>query len=93
MFDIFGAGVWIHYFRIRGKEIFKYVDRFEYDFESENEKILIISPAPKEIFLGENHIRRRIDTGDSIGNYKIFNEKGFLRSLELDVMKIKGRFE
>lgn len=93
MFDLFGAGVWIHYFRIRGKEIFKYVHRFEYSFESSNTKILIISPAPKEIFLGENHVRRRIDTGDSIGKYKLFNEKGFLRSLELDVMEAKGRFE
>jgi len=93
MLDIFGAGVWIHYFRIRGKEIFKYVHRFEYAFESENAKILIISPEPKEIFLGENNRRRRIDTGDSIGKYKLFNEKGFLRSLELDVMEAKGRFE
>ena len=93
MLDLFGAGVWIHYFRIRGKEIFKYVHRFEYSFESSNTKILIISPAPKEIFLGENYVRRRIDTGDSIGKYKLFNEKGFLRSLELDVMEAKGRFE
>ena len=93
IFDLFGAGIWIHSFKIRGKELFKYVHRFEYGFKSENTKILIISPAPKELFLGENYVRRRIDTGDSIGNYKIFNEKGFIRSLELGVMEAKGRFE
>ncbi len=93
MFDLFGAGVWLHYFRIRGKEIFKYVHRFEYAFESENAKILIISPAPKEMFVGENMRRRRADTGEKLGEYTLFNEKGFLRSLELDVMEAKGRFE
>ena len=93
MFDLFGAGVWIHYFRIRGKEIFKYVHRFEYAFESDNAKILIISPEPKEMYLGENYRRRNVSTGDTIGKYKIFNENGFLRSLELDVMDAKGKFE
>lgn len=93
MFDLFGAGVWLHYFKIRGKEIFKYVHRFEYAFESENAKILIMSPAPKEMFVGENNARRRVDTGDTLGNYKLFSEKEFLRSLELDVMEAKGRFE
>ena len=93
MFDLFGAGVWIHYFRIRGKEIFKYVHRFEYAFESNNAKILIISPEPKEMYLGENYRRRNVSTGDTIGKYKIFNENGFLRSLELDVMEAKGKFE
>ena len=93
MFDLFGAGVWLHYFRIRGKEIFKYVHRFEYAFESENTKILIVSPAPKEMFVGENMRRRRADTGETLGEYKLLNEKGFLRSLELDVMEAKGRFE
>jgi hypothetical protein len=93
MFDLFGAGVWIHYFRIRGKELFKYVHRFEYAFESENHKILIISPTPREMFLGENMHRRRVDTGDSIGEYKLFNENGFLRSLELGVLDAKGKFE
>jgi hypothetical protein len=93
MFDLFGAGVWLHYFRIRGKEIFKYIHRFEYAFEGENTKILIISPAPKEMFLGENNMRRRIDTGDTVGTYRLFGAKGFLRSLELDVIEAKGRFE
>ena len=93
MFDLFGAGVWLHYFKTRGIELFKYVHRFEYAFESKNRKVLIISPAPHEIFLGENMHRRRIDTGDNIGDYKLFNEKGFLRSLELDVIDAKGRFE
>lgn len=93
MFDLFGAGVWLHYFRIRGKEIFKYVHRFEYAFESKHSKILIISPSPREIFLGENNHRRRIDTGETIGKYKLFNEQGFLRSLELDVIESRGKFE
>lgn len=93
MFDVFGAGVWLHYFRIRGKELFKYVHRFEYAFDGKNTKILILSPAPKEIYLGENNSRRRIDTGETIGSYKLFNEKGFLRSLELDVIEAKGRLE
>lgn len=93
MFDLFGAGVWIHYFRIRGKELFKYVRRFEYAFESENKKLLLIVPAPRETFVGENGRRRPLDTGDSLGEYKVFYKNGFLRSLELDVIDAKGKFE
>ena len=46
-----------------------------------------------EMYLGENYRRRNVSTGDTIGKYKIFNENGFLRSLELDVMDAKGKFE
>ena len=74
----------IHLFHI---ELFSKMKDFNYEFESENRKLLIIVPTPKKILsqirgskLGE------ADTGEKLGEYTIYNSSGFLNSLDRNLL-------
>lgn len=62
--------------------------RIDFAFESDGEKILIVLPIPKNIYTASNTSRPLpADTGEKIGNYRIYNATGFLHALERDCLE------
>ncbi len=76
----------LHSFRFRRIEYFRYTTQFEFGFEAEGVKVLIVNPVSREIFAGHTNYFRLIDTGETVGNYKIFTATGFLGALARDVV-------
>lgn len=76
-----------HAFRFRRVEFFSYTTICHFDFESENHKICLVMPVPKEICAGNEHWNRPIDTGVRVGDYRIFNATGFLNALQRDCVE------
>ncbi len=93
VFDNEGNAVFVHTLKFRKVELLRYTHRTDYAFQSEHEKILIVCPAPLAIFVGEDGKTRQIDTGEAFWGYKVFNSTGFLRSLELDCIEVRSRYE
>jgi len=75
-----------HNFKIRGIQIFSYVKSYDFDYESEHKKILIINPVPSFIRAVRGSIAYEVDNGDIIGNYKVFSSTGFLNALDRDCL-------
>lgn len=76
----------LHSFSFRRVEYFRFTTQFDFSFEAPAPRILIVNPVSKEIFAGHTHFARPIDTGESVGPYKIFTATGFLGALARDVL-------
>lgn len=76
----------LHSFRFRRIEYFRYTTQFEFGFEAEGTKVLIVNPVSKELFAGHTEYFRPIDTGETLGAYKLFTATGFLGALSRDVL-------
>jgi len=64
-------------------ELFSIYSRYNYAFESDVKKCLIITCIPLYCYFKDsNGYMREIDTGEKIGEYTIFSSKGFLGALE-----------
>ncbi len=55
-------------------------------FESENPKILIINPVPKNVYEFHSGKLTELDNGIEVGGYKFFAATGFLHAAELNVL-------
>ncbi len=84
--DDAGNGFYVHTFSVAGAVLGQYHTRFKYGFESNNKKILIICPRPQEISIADGTGLHQADSGDKIGDYKLFSADGFIRSIELDTI-------
>lgn len=74
----------IRLFRI---EIFAFLTRFDFGYESENKKILILLPTPKTFFISKNEFPPRLaDIGENAGKYVVYNSTGFLNALERNTL-------
>lgn len=76
----------LHSLRFRRVEYFRYTTQFDFSFEANGQKLLIVNPVPKEIYAGDTSFYREIDTGESIGAYKVFTATGFLGALSRNVL-------
>ena len=76
----------LHSFRFRRVEYFRYTTEFDFSFESEGYKLLIVNPVPKEIFAGSTEFFRPIDTGEHVGEYTVFTASGLLGAISRDVV-------
>lgn len=76
----------LHSFRFRRVEYFRYTAQFDFSFEADGTKALIVTPVPKELYAGDTSFNRLIDTGESVGDYKVFTASGFLGALSRDVV-------
>ncbi len=76
----------LHSFRFRRVEYFRYTTQFDFSFEADGRKCLIVNPVPKELYAGDTSFYREIDTGESVGAYKIFTATGFLGALSRNVL-------
>lgn len=77
-----GRGSFLHPFRFARITFFTRVTRFEFGFESEDQKILIVNPVPKKIYRSENGRNVLLDNGDVVDGYKVYTATGFLGALD-----------
>ena len=82
-----GNGFYVHTFSVAGAILGQYNTRFKYGFESNNKKILIVCPRPQEISIADGKGLHPADSGDKVGDYKLFSADGFIRSIELDTIE------
>ena len=74
----------IRLFRV---EIFAFLTKFDFGYESEDKKILILLPTPKTFFVSNNEAPPRIaDVGEKVGKYVVYNSTGFLNALERNTL-------
>ena len=73
--------------RIFGRQIFSIMTHFDFGYESENKKILILLPTPK-IFLvsGSAFKLREGDVGETVGKYTVYNATGFFNAMDRDTL-------
>ena len=81
-----GYVMYHHTFKIFKVNLFHFVTRTQFGFESENRKILIAVPMPKTFFVAaENDSKPKpADVGEIIGEYQIYNGTGFINALDRD---------
>lgn len=81
-----GTGEYIHAFNIGKKgaqiEIFRYVKKFNFGYESENDKIIIVLPVPKFMQMNKAGKIFDMDNGDVIGDCRMYAGTGFINALE-----------
>ena len=73
--------------RLEAARIDTYIN---YSFESENQKVLILNPAPWRIHVYHGGVSRELDVADSVCGYKIFSGSSFLNALERDCIERKA---
>lgn len=81
-----GTGEYIHTLSIGRKgariEIFRYVKKFNFGYDSENDKVLIVVPVPRFVQMNKAGKIFEMDNGEVIGDYKLFAGTGFINALE-----------
>lgn len=81
-----GTGEYIHTVSIGRKgariEIFRYVKKFNFGYESENDKLLIVVPVPRFVQMNKAGKVFEMDNGEVIGDYRLFAGTGFINALE-----------
>lgn len=77
-----GHGLWQISVRVLRTEWFTYNKHFNFGYESEFPKILIVNPIPKFYFTAFGGKILALDNGDSVGDYKIYSSTAFLNSID-----------
>ena len=73
--------------RIGKTELFSIYSKYDYTFESNVKKCLIITCIPTNCYFKDaNGHMHKIDTGEKIGEYTVYNSQGFLGALERDCL-------
>ena len=73
--------------RLGKSELFSIYSKYDYQFESDTKKCLIITYIPKNCYFKNlSGQMRKIDTGEKIGEYTVFSAGGFLNALERDCL-------
>ena len=80
-----GSGLIQNTIRLFRIELFHFMTKFEFGYENDGKKILILLPAPRRFFVSENQSSPRPgDVGEKVGEYTIYNSTGFLNALNRD---------
>ena len=78
-----GKGHHRHIIQLLRFKIFEFRTDFDFSFESDAKKILILSPTPKKIYVSiQGSPVRPADTGEKVGEYTVYNTTGFLGALD-----------
>ena len=78
-----GNGLKQNTVRLFKTELFHFMTKFDFGYESENKKIIILLPTPKTFLVSTNESPPHIaDTGEKVGQYTIYSSTGFLNSLD-----------
>ena len=78
-----GNGIKQDTIRIFKMELFHFLTRLEFGYESEGKKILVLLPIPKTFFVSANEAPPRLaDVGEKAGEYTIYNSTGFFNALD-----------
>ena len=60
--------------------------KFDYSFDSEGKKLLIISPTPKHAFIYEYGKEKRLFTADKLWDCVVYEAEGFIGAIERDCL-------
>lgn len=73
--------------RIGKSELFSIYSKYDYSFESDTKKCLIITCIPANCYFKDSsgHMYK-IDTGEKIGEYTVYSADGFLGALDRDCL-------
>lgn len=77
-----GLGSFVHAFVFAYVQWWQYNTRFNFGYESEHKKILIISPSSKFIHKVWERSLKELDNGDYVGDYRVYTGGSFLRAVE-----------
>lgn len=81
-----GTGEYIHTFNIGAKgakvELFRYVKKFNFGYESQHDKVVISVPVPRFMQMNKAGKIFPVDNGEEIGDYRLFAGTGFINALE-----------
>ncbi len=82
-------GIYSHDFvmKFAKTELLRYEQISHYSFESKHQKIIIMTPAAKSVYIEEGSRRKTVDNGDKLYEYRIFTGGAFVRALERDAIK------
>ncbi len=82
-----GKGHHRHIVQLFRFKIFEFRTDFDFTFESDAKKILILSPTSKKIYVSvQGSPARPADTGEKVGEYTVYNATGFLGALDRDCL-------
>lgn len=69
--------------RIGKSELFSIYSKYNYSFQSDVKKCLILTCIPTQCYFKDSSgYMRKIDTGEKIGEYTIYSSQGFLGALD-----------
>ena len=70
-------------FKVFGAELFHFMSKVDYDFESENKKVIVVLPMPRTIYASVMESPPRLaDNGEKVGKYTVYSASGFLNMLD-----------
>lgn len=69
-------------------ELFSYSKNFDFGWESDCKKIVILNPTPKKVYTCHGGKSVEIDNGDIIDGYELYATTAFLNALSRDVINI-----
>ncbi len=74
-------------YRLWGVELGRKNKKQKYSFEAEGkEKILIVNPVPKELFVNENGRNTLIDNGQKIWDYRVYTVTAFINAIDRGII-------
>ena len=75
-----------HVLRLFSLNLFHYDFTYDYQFEGEGTKILILLPAPIEVFVSGYNVTQLASSGSRIADCTIYGGTDFLNALERNVL-------
>lgn len=70
-------------FRLLRADLFHFMSKIDYSFESENKKTVIVLPMPRSIFASvKDSPPRPADNGEKLGEYTLYSASGFINMLD-----------
>ena len=73
--------------RIFRVELFHFMTRFDFGYEGDGKKILVLLPTPKKFFVSADGSSPRLaDVGEKAGEYTVYNAFGFLNALQRGIL-------
>ena len=70
-------------FKVFNAELFHFMSKVDYDFESENKKVIVVLPMPRTIYASVMESPPRLaDNGEKVGKYTVYSASGFLNMLD-----------
>ena len=84
------GGLHVVPFKFFRHEWFRFFFKFDYRFESDNKKVIIVSPMPRALYEKDYHPNAEMDPGGTVNGYRIQNATGFISALRRKTMDIKS---
>ncbi len=82
-----GMGAHETIINVKRTELFRIRSWFEYSFEADAKKLLIINPIPKKLMINDHGRVALIDNGDSIAEYKIYSATALVNAIDRNTLE------